>query len=873
MWQGRYRVVGIIVVQLFCLIITESSAQAVSLSDPGLVNEYRYAKITNPHKTEITTVLLREKAYANITSASSSLKKGLSRRLQKGKLNEVLDTKDFFVRDIRRNQIWVSVPTTLAYQKENINLWVESNAFDSLTATDSFKGFLSALDLRLFEETPVNSVNSSYGILSVLDKYAGDFPDVDGDGVLDIILLDIQDNFQETGSFVAGFFDPVNLIEHEYSNERDIIYLDLFPTLFHGNEIHADRLISTLVHEAQHLIHAGYEGNQVETVFANEGFSEAIEIIAGFPPRGSEGYIQSPLRALTSWDYENPIPDYSRASLWTHYLVEQFGPEILPQFIQNESSGVFGYKEVLKSFSNLSFEDVFRNWGIAMAFNNTEVHREYGYQHPDRKDILQTSLIENAEIPDVINGQLPELSHALFSYPLSARLVIEEGGNQNKEAKVNAIVSYPGNADSDVIQNINSGQEILARENSHGNISVLVSSFQKAIEDSSLFEINLKVEGEKSGVQQKWKYGDGLNDVFYANASYLTLDAPDKKIGVLFPPDEHSYWLEGITLKNVFLSELSGTGIDGDEERDFELEVFSYKNGKPDQLLIPKQVISITREVGKLVKEEFSLEEYYEQLAFLQDSILVVIGNDADDQNYIALGMDKSTQSSSLYFSNGEWEALSDKSIGEAKLEGWNPMIQANVVINQKSTIGIAAIQDIEYDFNEVKVHVNPGFEHDTNSVKLYAELPDGSFYEGAFSSSQNDGTYEFNFPVQADGEYLFKANFTSHQGEYNFYSEKEWSIDIPDGFITSNNYPNPFNPTTSITFTLIDAGELSWEVYDLLGRKVLSLPARRFESGEHTRSFDFKGLASGIYFIRSALKRERNNRTINKTTKVTLIK
>lgn len=150
---------------------------------------------------------------------------------------------------------------------------------------------------------------------------------------------------------------------------------------------------------------------------------------------------------------------------------------------------------MLKSFSNLSFEDVFRNWGIAMAFNNTEVHREYGYQHPDRKDILQTSLIENAEIPDVINGQLPELSHALFSYPLSARLVIEEGGNQNKEAKVNAIVSYPGNADSDVIQNINSGQEILARENSHGNISVLVSSFQKAIEDSSLFEINLKVEG------------------------------------------------------------------------------------------------------------------------------------------------------------------------------------------------------------------------------------------------------------------------------------------------------------------------------------------------------------------------------------------
>ena len=89
----------------------------------------------------------------------------------------------------------------------------------------------------------------------------------------------------------------------------------------------------------QHLIHANYEGSDIEYIFANEGFSEVIEVLCGYPPRGGNAYRTQSNKSLLSWDFTFPFPDYSRASLWTLYLIEQFGAEILKHMIQNPKIG------------------------------------------------------------------------------------------------------------------------------------------------------------------------------------------------------------------------------------------------------------------------------------------------------------------------------------------------------------------------------------------------------------------------------------------------------------------------------------------------------------------------------------------------------
>lgn len=60
--------------------------------------------------------------------------------------------------------------------------------------------------------------------------------------------------------------------------------------------------------------------------------------------------------------------------------------------------------------------------------------------------------------------------------------------------------------------------------------------------------------------------------------------------------------------------------------------------------------------------------------------------------------------------------------------------------------------------------------------------------------------------------------------------------------------YPNPFNPTTNITFTLPDKATVSLIIYDMLGRKVATLVDGELAAGEQTFRFDASNLANGMY-------------------------
>ena len=66
--------------------------------------------------------------------------------------------------------------------------------------------------------------------------------------------------------------------------------------------------------------------------------------------------------------------------------------------------------------------------------------------------------------------------------------------------------------------------------------------------------------------------------------------------------------------------------------------------------------------------------------------------------------------------------------------------------------------------------------------------------------------------------------------------------------FSLKDNYPNPFNPTTVIAFTLPRQENVKLAVYDILGREVMRLADGAYEAGEHSFQFNASDLASGIY-------------------------
>ena len=76
-------------------------------------------------------------------------------------------------------------------------------------------------------------------------------------------------------------------------------------------------------------------------------------------------------------------------------------------------------------------------------------------------------------------------------------------------------------------------------------------------------------------------------------------------------------------------------------------------------------------------------------------------------------------------------------------------------------------------------------------------------------------------------------------------------SSEIPQTLQLSQNYPNPFNPSTMIDFALPKAAQVTLEVYNMLGQKVVTLENGYLSAGQHSVSFDASDLSSGIYLYR----------------------
>jgi len=74
---------------------------------------------------------------------------------------------------------------------------------------------------------------------------------------------------------------------------------------------------------------------------------------------------------------------------------------------------------------------------------------------------------------------------------------------------------------------------------------------------------------------------------------------------------------------------------------------------------------------------------------------------------------------------------------------------------------------------------------------------------------------------------------------------------------VLRQNTPNPFNPTTTIRFTISETCDVTLRIYDVKGRLVDTLAEREYSHGSHSVSFDADGLPSGMYFCELAAGRQ----------------
>ena len=75
--------------------------------------------------------------------------------------------------------------------------------------------------------------------------------------------------------------------------------------------------------------------------------------------------------------------------------------------------------------------------------------------------------------------------------------------------------------------------------------------------------------------------------------------------------------------------------------------------------------------------------------------------------------------------------------------------------------------------------------------------------------------------------------------------------VNQANNFELSNNYPNPFNPSTTISYSIPKQNNVTLKVFDVLGSEVATLINKEQTQGNYEVEFDGADLTSGIYFYR----------------------
>jgi|GEM_PF-6492594 len=145
----------------------------------------------------------------------------------------------------------------------------------------------------------------------------------------------------------------------------------------------------------------------------------------------------------------------------------------------------------------------------------------------------------------------------------------------------------------------------------------------------------------------------------------------------------------------------------------------------------------------------------------------------------------------------------------------------------------------------------NYGFEIERNLNSNPGSLWEKIGFIKGSGNSNSPKYYLFTDIYPSPGISYYRLKQIDNDGKYQYSSVLNIEFGIPLQYELKQNFPNPFNPTTHITYNLPADGIVTIKIYDVSGSEVATLVNENKKAGMYLITFTGNNFASGIYLCR----------------------
>jgi uncharacterized delta-60 repeat protein len=143
----------------------------------------------------------------------------------------------------------------------------------------------------------------------------------------------------------------------------------------------------------------------------------------------------------------------------------------------------------------------------------------------------------------------------------------------------------------------------------------------------------------------------------------------------------------------------------------------------------------------------------------------------------------------------------------------------------------------------------NRGFEINRSRSSASKEWETIGFVNGRGTTTE-PSFYSFTDKI-ADGNYSYRLKQIDYNGTQKVVGELTVNPPVPEQYSLEQNFPNPFNPTTRIKYSIPNSELVSIKVYDILGNEIETLIDEEKPAGTYEVSWNEAKLPSGVYFYK----------------------